>query len=54
MLSSRKDSTLMDFIIRDRGIEIHENKLSVGLNDELLAAAKNPQKLMHKFILFNV
>ena len=40
MLSSRKDSTLMDFISSDRGIEIHDNKLSVGLNDELLASAK--------------
>ena len=40
MLSRRKDSTLMDFIIRDGGIEIHDNKLSVGLNDELLATAK--------------
>ena len=30
----------MDFIIRDRGIEIHDNKLSVGLNDELPATAK--------------
>ena len=40
MLSSRKNSTLMDFISRDRGIEIHDNKLSVGLYDELLATAK--------------
>ena len=40
VLSSRKDSTPMDFISRDRGIEIHDNKLSVGLNDELLATAK--------------
>ena len=31
----------MDFIGRDRGIEIHDNKLSVGLYDELLATAKN-------------
>ena len=30
----------MDFIGRDRGIEIHDNKLSVGLYDELLATAK--------------
>ena len=30
----------MDFIGRDRRIEIHDNKLSVGLYDELLATAK--------------
>ena len=40
MLSRRKDSTLIDFISRDRGIGIHDSKLSVGLNDELLATAK--------------
>ena len=40
VLSSRKDSSLTDFIGRDRGIEIHDNKLSVGLYDELLATAK--------------
>ena len=40
LLSGRKNSTLMDVISRDRGIEIHDNKLSVGLYDELLATAK--------------
>ena len=40
VLSSRKDSTLMDFISRDRGIETRDHKLSVGLYDELLATAK--------------
>ena len=40
VLSSRKDSSLMDFIGRDRGIEIHDNKLSVGLYDELLDKKK--------------
>ena len=40
MLSGRKDFSLIDFIGRDRGIEIHDNKLSVGLYDELLATAK--------------
>ena len=40
MLSTRKDSTLTDFISRDRGIETRDNKLSVGLYDELLATGK--------------
>ena len=39
MLSGRKDSTLVDVISRDKGIEIRGNKLSIGLNDELLATA---------------
>ena len=46
VLSGRKDSTLMDVISRDKGIDILDNKLSIGLYDELFATAKKKKSVI--------